>query len=105
MKNVWFEIEIILRLQDGLQTQRKLAMNLAKLGWNTFFEDKFGSYKQNGLIPARISQQHKTIYLALCEHGEITAEVAGRVHHGAAGPADYPTVGDWVAISYLPHQR
>ncbi|OGC92873.1 MAG: ribosome small subunit-dependent GTPase A [candidate division Zixibacteria bacterium RBG_16_53_22] len=80
-------------------------MNLAELGWNTFFEDKFGSYKQNGLIPARISQQHKTIYLALCEHGEITAEVAGRVHHGAAGPADYPTVGDWVAISYLPDER
>jgi ribosome biogenesis GTPase len=80
-------------------------MNLIDIGWNSFFEDKFGQYKRLGMIPARISQQHKTVYLALCEYGEITAEVAGRIHHGAVGPADYPTVGDWVAILYLPDER
>jgi len=80
-------------------------MNLIDLGWNSFFEDKFSSYKQQGMLPARISQQHKTVYRAFCEHGEVGAEVAGKIHYGACDPSDFPAVGDWVAITYLSDER
>jgi ribosome biogenesis GTPase len=79
-------------------------MNLIELGWNSFFEDNFNPYTQQSLIPARISQQHKALYRAICEQGEISAEVSGKFHFEAGGPGDYPTVGDWVAILFMPDE-
>jgi ribosome biogenesis GTPase len=79
-------------------------MNLTELGWNSFFDNNYSPYRQQGLIPARISQQHKTVYRAFCEQGEVAAEVSGKFRHGIVSPGDYPAVGDWVAISHLPDE-
>jgi ribosome biogenesis GTPase len=74
-------------------------MNLDKLGWNSFFEEQFGQFREQGLKAARISQEHRNLYLAYCESGEIEAEVSGKFRHDAFSRGDYPSVGDWVAIS------
>lgn len=50
-------------------------------------------------MPARIIAEHKSLYQALCSNGELSAELSGKYRYRAAGRIDYPTVGDWVAIT------
>jgi ribosome biogenesis GTPase len=45
------------------------------------------------------------LYRVYCEHGELLAEVTGRVHYNAQSRSDYPAVGDWVAITPLVSER
>src|SRR5262249_62150186 len=40
----------------------------------------------------------------LGESGELLDEVTGRLRHLARGRADYPAVGDWVAIAPLENE-
>ncbi len=51
-----------------------------------------------GLLPARVIRHvhHSYELIAAPDGGRIPAEVSGAFSHRAAGPADYPTVGDWV---------
>jgi ribosome biogenesis GTPase / thiamine phosphate phosphatase len=71
-------------------------MTLSFLGWNAFFADAFEPYADQGLIPARVSVQHRGSYVLLTDEGELRAEPAGRLMRDAA-PAGLPAVGDWVA--------
>ncbi len=74
-------------------------MQLIDLGWDSFFEENFEPSKKLNLIPARISKENKLNYLAWCEQGELLCEISGKFRHEAASKSDFPTVGDWVAIS------
>jgi ribosome biogenesis GTPase / thiamine phosphate phosphatase len=51
-----------------------------------------------GLHIGRVSSQYKGLYKVITESGEITAEVAGKVHFGARTLSDYPSVGDFVMV-------
>src|SRR5204863_2687310 len=55
-----------------------------------------------GLAPARVVAQHRGAYVVHDADGEAWAEVAGRLRHAAASPADFPAVGDWVAVRPRP---
>lgn len=79
-------------------------MNLIDLGWNQPLESQFESYKIQGFIPARVTREHKSNYTVGCEHGELTAEIAGKFRFGAQTKGDLPTVGDWVVISARPDE-
>ena len=79
-------------------------MNLTELGWNPFFEQHFEPFRNQGLIPARIALEHKRIYLVYGEHGELSAEVSGKLRHSTATRGAFPTVGDWVAIQPRPEE-
>ncbi len=74
-------------------------MNLHNLGWNEKFSRYFKEYENSGFIPARVILEHKQIYRVICAHGEFTAEVSGKFLHKAVSRADFPTVGDWVAVA------
>lgn len=52
------------------------------------------------LFLARVSIQHKDYYKVISEHGEITAEISGRMKYQAQTSFDYPVVGDWVLIDH-----
>ncbi len=80
-------------------------MNLQKLGWIPFFEDSFEQIKRPDLIPARVAREHKELYIVFSEAGELTAEVSGKYRHEAQWRADFPSVGDWVAISARPEEN
>ena len=72
-------------------------MKMQSLGWNGFFEASFNSIKDAGLIPARVSCQHRDRYDIMGEGGELPATVAGRLRH-LDDNSQYPAVGDWVAV-------
>ncbi len=80
-------------------------MNLADIGWNSFFEQNFERFKKQGLSPVRIAQEHKRSYLVLSERGELAAEVSGKFRYEAGSKGKFPAVGDWVATSIRPEEE
>jgi ribosome biogenesis GTPase / thiamine phosphate phosphatase len=80
-----------------------MALDLTALGWSARLEELFAPHAAAGLLPARVSLEHTHIYRVFAADGEILARVAGRLRHRAAERADYPAVGDWVAIEPDPH--
>ncbi len=75
-------------------------MDLESLGWDASFVDAFGPHKQEGLAPARVAVEHRSEYVIYTEHGELRAELAGRLRHGD----EHPAVGDWVAVALRPSE-
>jgi ribosome biogenesis GTPase len=73
-------------------------MNLNTYGFNDFFKKHFSEYSDNGFIPARVAIEHKSLYVVYTVHGELSAELSGKFYFNAEDKADYPAVGDWVAI-------
>jgi len=73
-------------------------LNLATLGWNPFFDQHYYDFRSQGLSPARVAREYGHSYLVLCEHGELSAQVSGKLRHSAVETSDFPAVGDWVAI-------
>jgi len=73
-------------------------MNIDHIGWMPFFEEHFSRLDARDMIPARVSRQDRHGYVALTGHGPLTATVSGRFQHDASLPADFPAVGDWVAV-------
>ena len=65
--------------------------------------EEFAPYAEKGMAPARVSLEHTHIYRVLTEEGERLARVAGRLRHQASARADYPAVGDWVAVDLDRH--
>ena len=79
-------------------------MHLATLGWDDYFSRQFENLERDGLVPARIVEQHKNGYIAYGEQGEWQAEVTGRFLHVLAGLVGFPAVGDWVGLQPLPNE-
>jgi ribosome biogenesis GTPase len=75
-----------------------LSHDLTRLGWSPFFAEPFEQYEPDGLVPGRVSIQERGSYLVYTEEGERWAEVTGRLRHDAVAAADFPAVGDWVAL-------
>jgi ribosome biogenesis GTPase len=80
-------------------------MNLADLGFDSFFENQFETHRNQGRQPARVVREHRRLYQVLGTSGELTAEVSGRFSHNTRSRADYPTVGDWVAVTARPEEK
>ncbi|MGA3285811.1 MAG: ribosome small subunit-dependent GTPase A [Bacteroidota bacterium] len=73
-------------------------MKLETLGWNNFFEARFTPYLGKGMLPGRISIQHKDRYVLLSEQGEVNAKVSGKFRFEVKGLHNFPAVGDWVVF-------
>ena len=73
-------------------------MDLGTLGWNDEFARHFEPWRDQGLLPGRVGHEHQHIYRVYLESGEPLAHVSGRFRHQAKTAADYPAVGDWVAV-------
>ncbi len=71
-------------------------MNLDLLGWNNFFEARFTPYSGKGLLPGRVSIQHKDRYVLFTEQGEVNGKVSGKFRFEVKGLHNFPAVGDWV---------
>ena len=77
---------------------------LQDLGWTDSHTIEFEPHAEDGLLPARVTAQHRGEYVLLSELGELRAETAGRLSHQAMGAGDLPAVGDWVAIAARPDE-
>jgi ribosome biogenesis GTPase / thiamine phosphate phosphatase len=68
---------------------------LRDLGFGSKQQRQLEELNDPGLVPARIAVEHRGAYGLLGAEAS-TGQLAGRFHHGTA--ADWPAVGDWVAI-------
>ncbi len=73
-------------------------MDLRDYGWNEEFAKQFESYAERGLVPARVVKQSRDLSTLVTPLGELPGEVSGKFRHQAKDHADFPVVGDWVAI-------
>jgi ribosome biogenesis GTPase / thiamine phosphate phosphatase len=69
-------------------------IDLRRLGWDDVWAETLAAVAP-GLVPGRISAQHRGGYAVVAAEGELTAVAAGRLLHG---DAELPVVGDWVAL-------
>jgi ribosome biogenesis GTPase / thiamine phosphate phosphatase len=74
-------------------------MTLTDLG----FSDEIASYfKDNDFSdfsPGRVTQEHRERYVVSTGEKEYEAEITGNLRFSASSRADFPAVGDWVAIT------
>ena len=71
---------------------------LEDLGWSPEFAKAFEEYTARGWQPARVSLEHTHVYRVMSAEGEHLARVSGRLRHHAERRAEFPAVGDWVAV-------
>jgi ribosome biogenesis GTPase len=71
---------------------------LAAWGWSPEFHAAFEALDAPGLSPARVTRQHRDRYVVVTAAGGRSASVSGRFRHEARTEADFPAVGDWVAV-------
>jgi ribosome biogenesis GTPase / thiamine phosphate phosphatase len=69
---------------------------LERLGWNDDVARQFEEHAA-GLVPARVSVQHRGSWLVATDESDDLAEITGRLRH-EAGPGELPVVGDWVGL-------
>ena len=74
-------------------------MDLSEYGWDDALGAQFVAFADRGLSPARVVRQLRDLSTLVTARGELPGEVSGRFRHTALGPADYPAVGDWAAVS------
>lgn len=80
-------------------------MDIETLGWNEHWDGLFAPHRELGREPARVSGLDRDRCTVLGAGGaEWPAEVSGRLRHEARGPADFPAVGDWVALEGASHE-
>lgn len=70
--------------------------HLIQFGLTDRWEQEAAKY--DGLFLARITEQHRELYKAMCEYGEVSASVCGKFAYHADARVDFPAVGDWVMI-------
>lgn len=71
---------------------------LQDLGWSPRWEALFAPYGAEGLVPARVIRSDRGSALVALESGIARAKPSARLMKSAAGAADLPAVGDWLAV-------
>ena len=74
-------------------------MNLEQLGLSERLREQFADEIQDEAHLARVVQEHKELYTVQNASGTFRAEITGNLRYSAASRADFPAVGDWVAIN------
>ena len=92
------------RPQGGCREARlrplsELMHDLKALGWSDFFELAFRPYRERGHFPGRVVLEERGAYRLYTEQGELSARVRGKLRYDSESAADFPAIGDWVAIS------
>lgn len=78
--------------------------DLTQLGWDDQLDEQFHDHREQGLVPGRVSVQHRGAWDVLTELGELRADATGRLAHEAETSAELPAVGDWVAVAARPEE-
>lgn len=76
-------------------------LNLDDLGYDGYFAAQWQALEADGYSPARVIAEHKEAYRVKTPRGEYPAKITGELMFRAEKRADYPAVGDWVAITEI----
>lgn len=82
-----------------------MCESLEKLGFGPVFQRIIENSGWGHLEAGRVVEAHQEHYLVHTEHGVCRAEIAGKLRHTLEERADFPTVGDWVAVALLEPER
>src|SRR5260370_11748158 len=74
------------------------AMSLSRWGWNSYFEALWGDGERGNAVRARVIAQQRRFWRVAGDFGERGGEAGGRLRGAADGGAEWPAVGDWVAL-------
>ena len=74
-------------------------MKIEDLGYSTLFETFRKEHQLTEFLVARVIAEHKERYIVRTPTHEYDAEILGNLRFNAHSRADFPAVGDWVAIS------
>jgi ribosome biogenesis GTPase len=80
-------------------------VDLAQLGWNDTLAAAFAPHAAAGCVPARVTLELKGFFEVTGEGGALLGECTGKFIHTAHTGADYPAIGDWVAITPQPGEE
>jgi ribosome biogenesis GTPase len=72
---------------------------LEDLGYSPAWQALFEHYAADGLSPARVIRSDRGSSLVAMHAGIVPARPSARLRKSVSGPAELPTVGDWVAVS------
>lgn len=78
-------------------------MDLAELGFDTWFAERAGGFRQAERCVARVTAVDRDAFLVRDEDGERRAELAGRFRLAIRSAVDLPCVGDWVGVQTPAH--
>ncbi len=87
-----------MRRKESKFEEQKLSGQLNDLGWDEYFATHYASHDQASVCAARIALEYGQTYRIYTAHGELSAEMAGRLKHEATRRQDLPAVGDWVVV-------
>ncbi len=74
-------------------------INLARYGWDEYFQGQFELLETEGLVPARVVSESRNSYDVVSRHGELKAKISGNTRFRLEEAGQRPAVGDWVAIA------
>jgi ribosome biogenesis GTPase / thiamine phosphate phosphatase len=77
---------------------------IEQYGWSDRLSQDFAPHAARGHAPGRILVQQRGLYIVATDHGELNAQLSGRLAHEAA-EGGYPAVGDWVAVAPRPDEH
>jgi ribosome biogenesis GTPase len=78
---------------------------LEHYGWTPEWAETFAPFAAQELVPGRVAVEHRGAYLVRVEAEEVEAEVAAKLRRDAEAAADFPAVGDWVALELRAGER
>lgn len=73
-------------------------MNLTDLGFNNELTAYLNDNNLTGFSVGRVTQEHRERYVISDGEHEYDAEITGNLRYTADSRADFPAVGDWVAM-------
>lgn len=76
-----------------------MLYTLESLGYDRFFEEAFARLARPDLEPGRVTQAHAERYAVQTASAIYLADITGNLRYTLAERADFPTVGDWVALA------
>lgn len=74
-------------------------ISLDKLGYNLYFEKIESDSIPVDFEVGRVLVEHKERYIVSTKNGETEAEITGHLRYTAQSREDFPSVGDWVALT------
>ena len=73
-------------------------VTLDRLGWDAAWTEAMEPFAAQGHRAARVVAVHRETSIVRDEAGDRPVGVSGAFRHAALAQADFPTVGDWVAL-------